>query len=264
MAWNRPSNDGNTPGSPRRGRSPRPTVAVRGAIAGALVVLGAAVAWFVLSSEGERGEGAAAKGRGRIKEVASAKGAKAKPQGAKAKPKPIKTRDVAEAVRNVGEFEPPEIPKAKEPVYIDKFTNRYFKTSVEQVMGWVFTCKPGLMPPPLPSFSDEDYDQLASILISKNTVKESDDEKAAEAKETVDFAKKEMMKYIREGGDPQEFMNYYHKLLREASDYRDIVVGQAQQIYEEDPGLAEDFLKEVNAKLDEKGIVRVELNDIKD
>ena len=182
----------------------------------------------------------------------------------KVRTKPIKTRDVTEAVRNVGEFEPPEIPKAAEPVYIDRFTNRYFKTSVEQVMGWVFTCKPGMMPPPLPAFSDEDYDQLASILISKCEIKESDDEKAVEAKESVDFAKKEMMKYIREGGDPQEFMNYYHKFLHEASDYRDLVVDQAQKIYEEDPKLAEDFLKEVNAKLDDKGIVRVEMKDIED
>ena len=55
MAWNRPSEDGraNTPSSTRCGRSPRPTVAVRGAIAGAVVVLGAAVAAWWLWSAGE-------------------------------------------------------------------------------------------------------------------------------------------------------------------------------------------------------------------
>ena len=75
MAWNRPSNGGraNTPGSPRRGRSPRPTVAVRGVIAGAVVVLGAAVAaWWIWLSGESAGETPPPQTRGLIKEVAPA------------------------------------------------------------------------------------------------------------------------------------------------------------------------------------------------
>ena len=55
MAWNRPSNDGraNTPGSPRRGGTPRP--AVRWTVAGAIIVLCAVGAWWFLVGSGGRG-----------------------------------------------------------------------------------------------------------------------------------------------------------------------------------------------------------------
>ena len=75
MAWNRPSNDGraNTPGSPRRGGTPRPTVAV---IVGA--VCAALAAWWLFPNSGGRGATRPAESkRGLIKEVAPSLSTKA-------------------------------------------------------------------------------------------------------------------------------------------------------------------------------------------
>ena len=173
----------------------------------------------------------------------------------------VRTRDVAVALENVGEFEKPEVVKSTAPIHIDIYTNRYFKTGVEQVMGWVFTCKLGDMPPPLPTFSEEDRMNLAAILISKNEIKDGDDEKAAETKEMVDFAKREMMAFIKEGGDPQQFMEYYHAELRKANEYRTLAVAQAEEIYGDDPEMAQKFIDKINETLDEKGIRPISVSD---
>ena len=60
-------------------------------------------------------------------------------------------------------------PKIKIP---PGYTNRTFKTGVEQLMSWVFTTEVGDMPMPIPAISDEDRKQLAVILVSKNEIKD--------------------------------------------------------------------------------------------
>ena len=139
-----------------------------------------------------------------------------------------------------------EIPKAS--------TNRLFRTGLEQVMGWIFTTEVGDLPPPLPNISDFDFVHLQEILEIKNDVKETDSDKQADTKATVDFAKKELKKYLERGGDPQEFLAYYHDELKAAYQERQIAQQQVMKVLTTEPELVDEYLQKVNADLAERGI----------
>lgn len=139
----------------------------------------------------------------------------------------------------------------------DRLTNRTFKTGTEQLMSWVFSVTPGDMPMPIPPIGEEDRKNLAAILISKNPISEKDDEKTAFCKEQVDFAKKEMAKYIGEGGDPDDFLQYYFQELKLAFDKRNDAINQLQETHEEDPELAEQLREAINKKFEEEGIKKI-------
>jgi len=136
-------------------------------------------------------------------------------------------------------------------------SNRLFRSGLEQVMGWVFTTEVGDMPPPLPRVPDFDIVHLKEILESKCEVKADDTAKQADAKNTVEFAKEELKKYLEKGGSPDEFLQYYHDQLKTAYLHRKMVMDQVMMTMRDDPDLAEDFLKEANKGLAEKGIKEV-------
>ena len=66
-----------------------------------------------------------------------------------------------------------------------------------------------------------------------------------------------MRKFITQGGDPDEFLQYYFSQLRHAFEFRNEAQQQYYDLQEEDPELAEDFAKKVNKRFDEKGIKRI-------
>ena len=136
----------------------------------------------------------------------------------------------------------------------DESTNRTFRTGLEQVMGWVFTTEVGDAPPPLPNLSNFDLVHINEILEMKNPVRDTDSDKAADSKETVDFVKQELKKYLEKGGAPQEFLAFYHAELKQAYQARQMVQQQAMQILKEEPDLVFDFLEQANKGLAEKGI----------
>ena len=173
--------------------------------------------------------------------------------------RPLKTGDkladaiaAVEAAENALTIQP--APKIKIPA---GYTNRAFKTGVEQLMSWVFTTEVGDMPMPIPAIGDEDRKQLSTILLSKNEVKDGDSERTIFAKESVDYAKEEMRKFIEQGGDPDEFLQYYYSQLRHAFEFRNEAQQQYYDLQEEDPKLAEEFAQEVNKSFDEKGIKHI-------
>lgn len=190
--------------------------------------------------------------RGKIAEVAPATGKKAV-EVKKATPK-SKPKSVAEALANIEAVEKPEVPKAKKPVNLSMYTNRVFHTGTEQLMSWVFSTEPGDMPMPIPNISKKDRENLVSILISKNEVKEGDSEKVAFCKKQVDAAKKEMAKYIADGGDPDEFLQYYYQELRTCFETRREAIRQARNLFKDDPELGKEFVGKVNEKFEKDGI----------
>lgn len=140
-------------------------------------------------------------------------------------------------------------------------SNRLFKSGLEQVMGWIFTTEVGEMPPPLPRIPDFDLVHLQEILESKNEISSTDSERQSDTKAMVDFAKEELKKYLEKGGAPDEFLSYYHDQLKSAYVHRRMVMEQVIKVMKEDPELAEDFLKEANSGLQEKGIKSVVIPD---
>lgn len=144
-------------------------------------------------------------------------------------------------------------------------TNRTFDSGVEQMMGWVFSTVPGQPPMPIPRISDEDRKNLVGILLSPNNVKDGDSENVAFRKQSVALAKKEMMKYIRDGGDPDEFLKYYHNELKLAYEFRFEAERMARKEFEESGAEAGRALCEkINEKLSSEGILLLDTDELED
>lgn len=159
-----------------------------------------------------------------------------------------------------------ELIKIRRPLGIKHsgMTNQVFTTCVEQVMSFLTMVEPGELPMPIPHLDAEDRAELINALISKNEIKEGDSEKVAYAKESVGYLKKEMIKYIKGGGDPDDFLQYYSDQLHQANDTRDEVANMYHEIQETNPEDAERFLEKANKLLEDKGIKVVESDEESD
>ncbi len=140
------------------------------------------------------------------------------------------------------------------PIDLYPTTNNVFNTGTEQVMSWIFTTKIGDPPPPMPKMSVMDEAHLAEILVASNPTFETDSEKVADAKAAVEWAKKELIEYIGQGGDAKDFLEYYRGELVQAHNEWKEAQRNVMTILEEDPDIAADYIAEVNAQLAEKGI----------
>mgnify|MGYP006982717448 FL=1 len=145
------------------------------------------------------------------------------------------------------------------PINLEPASNRLYATGTEQVLDWVFTTRPGDMPPPLPQIPLFEEAHLAEILVNACRVKDTDDARTRERKEIVDLAKKEMVKFVSEGGAPEDFLRFYHDELRQAHMAFQTAQKEVFAVAREDPDLAADYLRQVNEQLAEKGIKPVRL-----
>ena len=231
----------------------------KGIFVGSIIVIAGIVALVVMRPNVEDEEPAEqkAKPKGGITEVtpSAPSQVRAEPVEEKTKPEP-KEPTLRQQMMGLSEEEKLEVLEKKlaETPIPEESTNRTFRTGLEQVMGWVFTTEVGDAPPPLPNLSNFDLVHIEEILDMTNPVRDTDSDKAADAKETVDFVKKELKKYLEKGGDPQEFLEFYHSELKQAYQERQMVQQQAMQILKEEPDLVFDFLERANQRLGEKGI----------
>ena len=138
-------------------------------------------------------------------------------------------------------------------------SNRVFATGAEQVMSWIFMCRLGDPPPLLPKLSTRDLVHIDKILDAPNPVLEGDSERARDAKETVEMAKKELKEFLAKGGDPEEFLEYYHGQLRQAHAEWQEAYRKTLEVARETPEIANDYVDEVNKLLAERGIKPVVL-----
>ena len=137
-----------------------------------------------------------------------------------------------------------------------------YNNATEQLLLQTFGREVGLSPFPLLKLPKKDMDNLVGILMSDNPISDKDSELIAISKEIITEAKAEMRKYIKDGGNPTEFFEYYHGLLRRAYDKRQIAKKEILRIAreEKDLELARLLQKEVNDKLIEEGIKPLKLD----
>ncbi len=240
---------------------------LRGLVAAIIVVIGAVVAFLILTRDVapvEVKEAAEGKRRGKMAEVTPAVAVK-RPVVKKVD-EVEETKKRNEARRKMLKAMTPEerldfLYKEAEqkPINLEPASNRTFATGTEQVMGWIFNTTPGDMPPILPKIPIFEEAHLTEILFNKNEIKEGDDERIIELKENVALAKKEMIKFIKEGGMPDEFLEYYRNVLRDAHMEFQNSQQEVFKMVREDPEGAAAYLEMVNKRLDEKGIKRVKI-----
>ena len=134
-----------------------------------------------------------------------------------------------------------------------------FHTSTEQVLNFIFNAPVGSMPPPLPTLPGYEMNKLEEILDTKNVVGPDDSPEVKERKEMVERAKKELKDYLAQGGDAGQFLRYYHGELRKAYEHKMVVQKQVMEVLAEQPDIANDFIKKVNADLEKQGITPVKI-----
>ena len=252
-----------TEGAVMRASSRRvPPSALRGAVAGVAVVVLAVAAWLVLRDPGAARPVGADKPSGTAA-IGESKRFRPRQATNTTQRTKVKAKTVDDALANVGAapVDAGDFAATKE-AFKSVFTNRTFSTGTEQLMSWVFTTELGDMPMPIPHLSEEDKQQIASVLIIKNEVKEGDSDRVKDCKQTVDMVKKEMAKFIGEGGDPDEFLQYYQRQLLDAFAYRNEAKNQVQELASEDPELAAQFLSKVNERLESEGIKKITSEEV--
>ena len=138
-----------------------------------------------------------------------------------------------------------------------------FNTGVDQVFDRIFNCTPGDMPPIPPiGIEPNERKRLAEILIEKSEPAEDDGEETVLRRDNVNYAKSEMRKFIKEGGSPEEFLDYYYNELRRAHDrHYDASEAVYDTIRNESPEVAREMYLKVNEMLQKDGIKGIELTD---
>ncbi len=258
MAWS----DSWEKAKPAQKQSPR---ALRGLIAGAVVVVVACVGLFFVLSGGED-EKPVEKVEKKPKVVKKAEEPAVKPKPAPVKkteaPKPAEPKEKKVSLRDMTPEQRLDWQikrAAATPLPAEPATNRAFRTGAEQLLSWVFMTELGDMPPPLPSVSLYDEVHLEEILNSPNPIREGDSERTKDAKQTVELAKKELKAYIEKGGDITGFLEYYRGVLVQAAEEYSQSRREVMRICREDPDIAEDYIKATNKILAEKGIKPVRI-----
>ena len=146
------------------------------------------------------------------------------------------------------------------PIDLSVPSNRVVATATEQIMAWIFNTEVGDLPPPLPKIPETEMAHFAEILLSKNEISEKDNDQVAQTKETVQLVKKELTEFIKKGGNPREFFDYYRGELVQAYEMRKTVQQTVQKVLREEPEIALEYLNEVNRELQAKGIKQIKLH----
>ena len=247
MAWN-------TGKSATPAKKPPRSGLAKGILAGLIVIGGALAAWVVMFGSPKLPGQKAAK-KNRAIQSAIAEQAADLAQSAHEVAKAASLAPTAEAPFGYApDGRPLTIYDVRKDIDWDRITNRTFKTGTEQLLSWICHTELGDMPMPIPSLGEEERDNLVAILISHNEIKESDSEEAKNAKEMVDYAKREMLEFIKEGGDPDDFMQFYFQELKKGFEKRNNYRDEVEQVIEEEPELAAEFVEKVNEVLDAEGI----------
>ena len=242
---------------------------MRGAVAGVAVVALAVAAWFAVGRRtAPSGQDAPEDRSATISEVKKAPSWHSPSAPTNSAPRArSKPKTVAAALENMGDSRIDAaavevVKEVAENIVKTAPSKRAFRSGVEQLMSWVFTTELGDMPTPVPPIPESEKKNIASILISKNNIEEDDSERLKDAKQTVDSVKRELAKFIGEGGDPDEFLQYYSRQLRDAFEYRQEAIRQSQELADEDPALADEFISKVNERLESEGIKKISKEDV--
>lgn len=221
MAWNKPtSNTVDATSSLRptgRGKMPRLR---RGLLAGAIVVLGAGIAAWLLSNGEATSSSLQKKERGLIKEVSPAAAptnkvsAAAKTSADKDDGKPKLTR---KQLRDIANGRRPFVP----PAYTSRVGRvrkeaKLFSNPAEQMIAVVLTVPPGAKSISDPEMLfDKDFDKwFTQAMVNKIEISPEDSEYDRSVKQMVIDAKKEMAQRVKGGEMPSQMMKDVWKELQ--------------------------------------------------
>ena len=270
MAWNRSSNIQQTETAFRRAETVRPTVTVRTAIAGAIVVLGAVLAACWLWPKEEHDADAASTVKPTlIKEVKPAKA-----------PRPEKKPMMTPAVKTEEELRLEKIkyyerlfgtnmPTAiKAKIYFlkhppksgSKLSNPFdfLEHSSEQQIALVMSVEPGTYSVLRDEYGEEFDNNFITALLDKGPSKDDEDADRKVIRQNVYDVKKEIAEICkREGKKPHEVLNEYTTSLYDLGQFQRNLEEELDEIYNAEKFSDEDvkdFCTAANQMLEAKGL----------
>lgn len=135
---------------------------------------------------------------------------------------------------------------------------RIARNATESVLISIFSRERGDMPLPLPRLPDSELKRIAEILAAPTPASAEDGDDTLLAKDILITAKREMAEYVKQGGDPQEFLSYYHDELERSYQLRreaqDLVNQAARDGGDGDPEVLKLTIDKYNEKLEAQGI----------
>lgn len=271
MAWNGSNGaaDASRKGERRRvagsGAPLRPipstngTSPLRGILAALVVVVGAGLAWWMLSRTANVQP---------EPEVAEAKTVKLPNHSSKT---PNQIDNTNPAVPQKDEETTPRAPeremtpeeieaeeRRKDPLYdrhhiVAKMP--LVKEPIEQLMVSVFSTELGDMPPMLPAIPAFDEERFEKLINKRHVAEDGDSEEVLISKELVNQVKEELAKFIKEGGTTSGFLSYYVNELDSAFRERETCKEmQMKSMKTDDPEVAREMYFKINERLAAKGI----------
>lgn len=263
-----------SPSAPRRAETARPTVAVRCAIAGAIVAFGAAVVAWWLWPSGETRQDAASTKKVLIKEVKPPPSPKAEePKRDLAKIsdwelrhlKPEETNGLSAAQiafwKMFHPWPPPDPNQPKPP----KAEYKIFDTRVDNEIAEILSIEPGEMIDGDANYNEKFVERFLRSLTKPIIVRKTDSEYDKELKRSVIQAKADLKAAYDRGEDICKILEDSRSELIRLGHFKEQLEKTAfremnrEGTTEQD---AETILKTVNTMLEEKGIAPIEPNSI--
>lgn len=153
--------------------------------------------------------------------------------------------------------------KTNENTTVVQMAKPMFENPTEQLIADLFTTTVGDVPPIIPEIRDQDEASIIMVIDKMHKISDEDDDEAAYAKETVNLAKRELDKFMREGGTANDFLQYYSQVLMDAhEEYQQSRVFIHKSIRDGEPEVTLGVLERVNQRLAEKGIKQIELTPL--
>lgn len=269
MAWNRPSTDSKTETALRRTGTVRPTIAVRGLIAGVIVVVGAGIAMWWLWPEDMTRQDAASTRKGLIREMTPTIPTNA-PAVAEVSRESSKERILEELKEPAGEF----VRKAptNNIVWMSKALkpndpDNALRKRTAFALGALLSIRPGEH---IPSFMTLDFlmggkpdradggnarfvNDLKKWQIE---IKEGDSEHLAAHKKDLFDAQLELIKNIDEGVSVNDSIRAAYQYRVNAAEFRDSLIQMVKELHRESPDreTTRSMIAQANKKLEEQGI----------
>lgn len=273
MAWNRSSNDGRavSPKPPRRGCRPRPTV--RGAIAGAIIVLVAVIAaWWLWPTEEHSEAIASMKKPSRIREVMPA----AAPKAAEKKPltkEEKRAKEIKFFRDKYGTNMPPAIrthiyylenpPKRSFQV---ETPHSYLKHPSERQIASLVLVEPGTEFFDQPTYDERFNKDFLDAFVDRIEISEDDSEEVVANKKEIEAIKREIAKTCRETGKkPNEIMNEHAAVMFELGKFQSQMAEELRAIRnnpEYSDADVEDFFKAMNVMREQRGLNQLKIPDL--
>ena len=272
MAWNRPCKDSKTETALRRTGTVRPTVAVRGAVAGTIVVIGAAIAAWLLWPTGESaGEDAASTRKGLIREATLAKAAVAQSEIKKLDPDcfAAKLKSGKPFTNEYGYvFNLPAV-KGTTTTRLDRVGNEYirpyFKNNIDYQLANFLTIEPGEeIVGGLPMYMRGKAFERAFLRSFETAIEISadDPEDIQELKRALMDSKQELKERIDKGENLGDMLESAFTEMQNLALYREDLkqelknLARQEDITKED---MDDFVAAANKLLGERGVRPLEM-----